>query len=195
MLVDHQLRDIIADRLDAGIRLGEKLEKDMIAVRVGPALKMAVVASPAYLATRPAPRTPQDLAQHRCINYRMTPSGPVFTWDLEQAGRVLDIKVSGPLTLNDPELMMMAALEGIGIAYILEGQAKPHIEAGAPGAAAGGLEDWTPPFPGYFLYYPSRRQMPPTLAAFIATLRRYCVAGEAATPLPAPSVAESAPPG
>ena len=168
VLIDYQLRDIIAERLDAGIRLGEKLEQDMIAVRVGPDLRMAVVASPSYLAGHPPPETPQDLAGHRCVNYRMMASGETYDWEFERDGRALDIKVTGPLTFNEPELMLEAALDGLGVAYILDQQAQAHIAAGRLVRL---LEDWTPPFPGYFLYYPSRRQVPPTLAALIAALR------------------------
>jgi DNA-binding transcriptional LysR family regulator len=168
VLIDYQLRDIIAERLDAGIRLGEKLEQDMIAVRVGPDLRMAVVASPSYLAGHPTPETPQDLTGHRCVNYRMMASGQTYDWEFERDGRALDIKVTGPLTFNEPELMLEAALDGLGVAYVLHQQAKAHIAAGRLVRL---LEDWTPPFPGYFLYYPSRRQVPPTLAALIAALR------------------------
>ncbi len=169
VLIDYQLRDIIAERLDAGIRLGEKLEKDMIAVAVGPDLRMAVVASPSYLAAHPAPQTPQDLMQHACVNYRMMASGQVLDWEFEKDGRALDIKVTGPLVFNEPELMLEAALDGLGIAYVLEGQAERHIMAGRLVRL---LVDWTASFPGYFLYYPSRRQVPPTLAALVAALRR-----------------------
>ena len=169
VLIDYQFRDIIAERLDAGIRLGEKLEADMIALSVGSALRMAVVASPAYLQRSAAPRTPQDLMQHRCINYRMATTGQMLAWEFEQSGRTLDIKVNGPLTFNEPELMLGATLDGLGIGYIVEDQADPHIAAGRLVRL---LQEWTPPFPGYFLYYPSRRQVPPTLAAFIAALRR-----------------------
>ena len=169
VLIDYQFRDIVADRLDAGIRLGEKLEQDMIAVPVGPDLRMAVVASPAYLAKHPAPQTPYDLTTHRCVNYRMMTSGQTYDWEFEQDGRALAIKVTGPLTFNEPALMLQAALDGLGVAYILENQATPDIDSGRLIRL---FEDCTPPFPGYFLYYSSRRQMPPTLVAFIAALRR-----------------------
>lgn len=169
VLIDYQLRDIIAERLDAGIRLGEKLEQDMIAVGVGPHLRMAVIASPSYLDKHPAPQTPQDLTGHRCVNYRMMASGQTYDWEFEQDGRALDIKVTGPLTFNEPELMLEAALDGLGVAYVLQEQAKVHIAAGR---LVHLLADWTPPFPGYFLYYPSRKQVPPALAALIAALRR-----------------------
>ncbi len=168
VLIDYQFRDIIADRLDAGIRLGEKLQNDMIAVGVGPPLRMAVVATPAYLVAHPAPLAPQDLTRHRCINYRMTTSGPLYAWEFEQAGHALEIKTPGPLTFNEPELMLGAALDGLGVAYVLEDQVMPHLAAGRLVRL---LEDWTPPFAGYYLYYPSRRQIPAPLAAFIAALR------------------------
>jgi DNA-binding transcriptional LysR family regulator len=168
VLIDYQFRDIIADRLDAGIRLGEKLEKDMIAVSVGSDLRMAVVAAPAYLAQNAPPATPQDLTQHDCINYRITPASPIMAWDFETAGRALEIKVDGRLTFNAAELMLGAAVDGLGIAYVLADQAAPDIAAGRLVRL---LAEWTPPFAGYFLYYPSRRQVPPTLAAFIAALR------------------------
>jgi len=169
VLIDYQFRDIVADRLDAGIRLGEKLEQDMIALPVGPDLRMAVIASPAYLAEHPAPVTPHELTAHRCVNYRMMASGQTYDWEFEQHGRELAIKVTGPLTFNEPALMIQTAIDGMGIAYVLEHQAKPDIDSGR---LVHLLEEWTPPFPGYFLYYPSRRQVPPTLAAFIAALRR-----------------------
>jgi DNA-binding transcriptional LysR family regulator len=170
VLIDYQFRDIISERLDAGVRLGEKLEKDMIAVKVGPELRMAVVASPKYLEAFPGPEIPQDLARHRCINYRMMASGSLYSWEFERDGRAFEIKVDGPLTFNEPELMIGAALDGLGMAYVLERQAARHIAAGQ---LVRFLEDWTPPFPGFFLYYPSRRQIAPTLTAFISELRRH----------------------
>jgi DNA-binding transcriptional LysR family regulator len=170
VLIDYQFRDIIAERLDAGIRIGEKLEKDMIALRVGPDLRMAVVASPAYLSEHRTPLAPHDLTGHRCVNYRMMASGQAYDWEFEREGRALDIKVTGPLTFNEPGLMLEAALDGFGVAYLLEDHVEPYI---ATGRLVRLLEDWTPPFPGYFLYYSSRRQIPPTLAALIATLRRH----------------------
>ena len=168
VLIDYQLRDIIADRLDAGIRLGEKLQQDMIAVSVGPDLRMAVVAAPDYLNANPPPLTPHDLMRHACVNYRMWSSGQILDWEFEREGRPLVIKVAGPLTFNDPELMLQAAFDGLGVAYVLESQAAPHL---VDGRLVRLLEDWTPPFPGYFLYYPSRRQIPPVLDALIDVLR------------------------
>ena len=169
VLIDYQLRDIIAERFDAGIRIGEKLEQDMIAVPVGPALRMAIVASPSYVDAHGAPRTPQDLVGHLCVNYRMMASGQTLDWEFERDGRALAIKVTGPLTYNEPEMMIEAAVDGLGVAYVLEDQAKPHLVAGRLVRL---LEDWMAPFPGYFLYYPSRRQMPPVLSALVAALRR-----------------------
>ena len=172
VLVEYGFRDIVADRFDAGIRLGEKVEKDMIAVAVGPDLRMAVVASPSYLARHAAPETPVELTRHRCINYRMMASGSLYAWEFERDGRALDVKVDGPLTFNEPALMLEAAVDGLGVAYVLEDQASPLI---AEGRLMRLFADWSPAFPGYFLYYPSRRQIPPVLAALIATLRRWRV--------------------
>ena len=172
VLVEYGFRDIVADRFDAGIRLGEKVEKDMIAVSVSPELRMAVVASPDYLARQLAPETPVELTRHRCINYRMMASGSLYPWEFERDGRALDVKVDGPLTFNEPALMLEAAVDGLGVAYVLEDQASPLI---ADGRLVRLLADWTPAFPGYFLYYPSRHQIPPVLAALIPTLRRWRV--------------------
>lgn len=170
VLIDYGLRDIVAERLDAGIRLGEMTEKDMIAVRVGPDLRMAVAASPAYLAERMAPRTPHDLAQHRCINYRLMSSGAIYAWEFEKDGHGLNVKVDGLLTFNEPELMLEAALDGLGVAYIFQEQIEAYVAAGR---LVHLLEDWTPAFSGFFCYYPSRRQQPPALEAFLNALRRH----------------------
>jgi DNA-binding transcriptional LysR family regulator len=169
VVIDYQLRDIIEEKLDAGIRIGEKLEKDMIAVRVGSDMRMAVVASPGYLANHPAPQTPQDLTAHRCINQRMLASGQTYDWEFEREGRELAIKVTGPLTYNEPGVMLEAALDGLGVAYLIEDHAAAPL---ADGRLVRLLDEWTPPFPGYFLYHSSRRQMPPALAALIVALRR-----------------------
>ena len=172
VLIEYGFRDIVADRFDAGIRLGEKVEKDMIAVAVGPELRMAVVASPDYLARHPAPGAPVELTRHRCINYRMMASGSLYRWEFERDGRSLDVKVDGPLTFNEPALMLEAAVDGLGVAYVLEDQASRLV---AEGRLVRLLTEWTPAFPGYFLYYPSRRQNPPVLAVLLATLRRWRV--------------------
>ncbi|WP_062111294.1 LysR family transcriptional regulator [Aureimonas sp. AU40] len=169
VLIDYRYRDIVADRLDAGIRLGEKLEQDMIALRIGPDLRMAVVAAPAYLAGREPIRHPRDLIGHRCINYRMVGAGTIYAWEFERDGEALDVRVAGPLTFNEPELMLAAALDGLGVGYLLEHEVAPRLE---DGRLVHLLSDWTPPFPGFHLYYPSRRQMRPVLAAFIEALRQ-----------------------
>lgn len=167
--IDYAYRDVVADRLDAGIRLGEKLEQDMIALRVGPDLRMAVVAAPSYLRGRAPLGHPRDLIAHRCINYRMMRAETIYAWEFEQGGQALDVQVSGPLTFNEPELMLAAALDGLGIGYLLDHEVAPHVEAGRLVRL---LADWTPPFPGFHLYHPSRRQMRPILRAFIDRLRR-----------------------
>lgn len=169
VMVDYAFRDIVADRFDAGIRLGEKIERDMIALRVGPDRRMAVVASPGYLAARPRIVHPRDLTGHRCINYRMTGSGASYAWEFERGKEELTVQVSGGAVTNDPGIMMEAALDGLGIAYVLEHEAERFVREGRLVRL---LADWTPPFPGFHLYYPSRRQMRPVLAAFLDTLKR-----------------------
>ena len=169
VLIDYQLRDIIAERFDAGIRIGEKLEQDMIAVAVGPDLRMAVVASPVYVEAHGGPQTPQDLVRHACVGYRMMASGTTMDWEFERDGRVLAIKVTGQLTYNEPEVMIEAALDEAGDRLCSRGAGNcPHLVAGRLVRL---MEDWMAPFPGYFLYYPSRRQMPTVLAALVAALR------------------------
>ncbi|SMG60508.1 LysR family transcriptional regulator [Paraburkholderia susongensis] len=168
VIVDFGLRDIVADGFDAGIRLGEKLQKDMVARRIGPDLRMAVVASPAYLERYPAPGIPEDLSQHRCINYRMVTAHTLYAWEFERDGRELRVSLEGPLTFNDPGMMLDAAAEGLGVAYVLEHEAASLL---ASGRLVRLLEDWTPPFPGFFLYYPSRKQVSPVLSAFLKLFR------------------------
>ncbi|WP_408380582.1 LysR family transcriptional regulator [Paraburkholderia megapolitana] len=168
VIIDYGFRDIVADRFDAGIRLGEKLEQDMVALRVGPELRMAVVASPVYLARYPAPRMPEDLQAHLCINYRMVSAHTLYAWEFEKDGRHLKLKLSGPLTFNEPEPMLQAAVDGLGVAYVLEHEAAAWIESGRLVRL---LEEWTPPFPGFFLYYPSRKQVSSALAALLTLLR------------------------
>ena len=166
--VDEALTDIVAERFDAGIRLGEQVAKDMIAVRIGPEMRMAVVAAPAYLAGRKPPRTPHDLAGHSCINYRFPTLGGLYAWEFEKNGRELKVRVEGPLILNDTALAIEAALAGLGLAYLPEDRAAPHL---ADGRLVELLADWSPPFPGYHLYYPSRRQPSPAFALLVETLR------------------------
>ena len=167
--IDYGFRDLVADRLDAGIRIGEKLDPAMIAVSVGPQLRMAIVGSPDYFSNRQVPRTPQDLAEHRCINYRMQAGGVLMPWQFERDGRTLDVQVEGPLTVNEPEVALGAALDGLGLAYVMEDRAAHHL---ANGRLVRLLSEWTPAFPGFFLYYPTRRQIRPVLVALIAMLRR-----------------------
>ncbi len=168
VVVDTAYRDIVADRFDAGIRLGEKLEQDMIALKVGPDLRMAVVASPAFLAGREPIEHPRDLMRHPCINYRMVGAGTLYAWEFERGDEALDVEVAGPLTFNEPALMLDAALAGLGIGYLLDHEVAPFV---AEERLIRLLTDWTPPFCGFHLYHPSRRQMRPVLAALIEALR------------------------
>lgn len=169
VMIDYAYRDIIAEQFDAGIRLGEKIEQDMVALRVGPDLSMAVVAAPGYLAGATPITDPRDLTQHRCINYRMTGSGTLYAWEFERDGRTLDVRVGGPLAFNEPDLMLQAALDGFGVGYLLSHEVAPFV---ADGRLISLLPEWLPPFPGFHLYYPSRRQMRPVLTVFMDALRR-----------------------
>lgn len=160
--------DIVADRFDAGVRLGETIAQDMVAVRIGPDMRMAAVASPAYFGRREPPRSPQDLARHACINLRFPTHGSLYAWEFERDGRALNVRVEGQLTVNDIALARQAACEGLGIAYLPEDYVEPDVEAGRLTRV---LDPWCPPFPGYHLYYPSRRQQSPPLALLIEALR------------------------
>jgi DNA-binding transcriptional LysR family regulator len=168
MIVDDNLTDIVADRMDAGIRFGDIIEKDMIAVRIGPDIRMAVVGSPSYFADRPAPLTPHELSSHRCINYRHIRSGGLYAWDFEEEGRPFKVRVEGPLIFNNADLLREAALAGLGLAFVYENEVLADIKAKRLTRT---LDKWCPTFPGYYLYHPSRRQTPPALAALIAALR------------------------
>jgi DNA-binding transcriptional LysR family regulator len=168
-IVDDTLTDIVANRFDAGIRFGNIVEKDMIAVRVGPDMRRAVVGAPSYFAENPPPTTPHDLSAHACIAYRLVKAGGIYAWEFEENGRPLEVRVDGPLVFNDSDLMRQAAVTGLGIAYLYEDDALDDIRAGRLVRI---LVDWCPRLPGYFLYHPSRRQTPPALAALIAALRR-----------------------
>lgn len=168
LIVDNSLRDIVAERFDAGIRMGERVARDMIAVRIGPELRMAAVAAPSYFAERGKPKTPQDLAHHRCINMRLATLGGVYAWEFEKGPREINVRVEGQLTVNDIAVIRRAALEGLGIAFIPEDYAQAHLDSGELIRV---LADWTPPFPGYYLYYPSRRQQSPALALLVEALR------------------------
>jgi DNA-binding transcriptional LysR family regulator len=166
--VDSGLTDIVAGRFDAGIRLGEQVAKDMIAMPVGPELRMACVGAPAYFARTGRPATPQDLAGHACINLRFATSGGLYAWEFEKDGRALNVRVEGQLTFNNARLIRRAALAGFGLAFLPEDQVIADVGAGR---LARVLEDWTPPFPGYHLYYPSRRQHSPAFALLVEALR------------------------
>jgi DNA-binding transcriptional LysR family regulator len=166
--IDNGLTDIVAHRYDAGIRWPDKIDKDMIAVTVGPPLKVVVVGAPSYFAKHPPPKTPRDLVHHRCFSYRVQRTGGLFPWELERDGRTLHVKVDGPFIANDGELGLRAAIDGIGLSMFYDDEVAPHVEAGRLVRV---LTKWCPPSPGYQLYYPSRRHVTPALAALITMLR------------------------
>jgi DNA-binding transcriptional LysR family regulator len=168
MMVDHGLTNIVAERYDAGVRLGEQVEKDMIAVRLGPDLRMACVGSPDYFKRHPPPETPQDLVSHDCINLRLATYGGLYAWEFERDGRMLNVRVDGQLTFNMAPQVLTAALAGFGLGYMPDDMVAPHI---ASGRLQRVLEDWTPPFPGYHLYYPSRRQSSQAFVLLVEALR------------------------
>ncbi|WP_323660666.1 LysR family transcriptional regulator [Pectobacterium versatile] len=165
---NHGFRNIVADRFDAGVRLGEAIDKDMIAVPIGQPLRMAAVASPDYFAKHPIPDTPHELTQHQCINQRMVTSGGLYVWDFDQDGGDLNVRVDGQLTFNTSEHIVEAALAGFGIAFLPEEEFSPHIEEGHLIRV---LEPWCAPFSGYYLYYPSRKQPSPAFSLVVDALR------------------------
>jgi DNA-binding transcriptional LysR family regulator len=166
--VDYGFTDIAAQRFDAGVRLGDQVDKDMIAVRIAPDLRMAVVGAPAYLAGQPLPTTPHDLTEHRCINLRLPTHGGLYVWEFKKDGQEINVRVEGQTVFNNTFLMLQAALDGMGLAYVPLDIVQPHIDAGRLEPV---LEEWWPLFPGYHLYYASRRQLPPALALVIETMR------------------------
>lgn len=166
--INYGFRDIVADRFDAGVRMGDTIDKDMIAVPIGPKLRMAVVASPAYFTKNPAPKTPVDLVAHRCINMRFPTHGGLSVWDFERRGKKLNVRVDGQIVLNSTPHIVLAALEGLGMAYLPEEEFSPHIEEGRLVRV---LLDWCAPFEGYYLYYPSRRQPSPAFTRVVDALR------------------------
>jgi DNA-binding transcriptional LysR family regulator len=168
VIIDYGLTDIVAERYDAGVRLGEQVAKDMIAVRIRPAMRMAVVGSPTYFERRPSPKLPQDLTAHNCINLRLPTHGGLYAWEFEKAGRELNVRVDGQLTFNTLALRLDAVLAGLGIAYLPEDQVRSHISTGRLIRV---LADWCPPFPGYHLYYPSRRQHSQAFTLLVDALR------------------------
>jgi len=166
---DYGLTDIVAQRFDAGVRDGEQIAKDMIAVRIAPDTRMAVVAAPFYFRSRPEPKKPQDLVEHNCINLRLPTHGGLYAWEFEKASRELKVRVDGQLYFNTTTQMLHAGLAGLGLAYLPEGLVQPHINKGRLKRV---LADWCPPYPGYHLYYPSRRQPSAAFALLVETLRR-----------------------
>lgn len=168
LILDSTFRNIVEERFDAGVRLGESVEKDMIAVRIGPDWRLVAVASPDYLATYSVPRHPQDLVAHVCINMRHETAGGLYAWEFEKDGQALRVRVDGQLTFNNSYAMIDAAVSGFGIAYVPESIVEPHI---ASGVLVQVLDDWSPSFDGYFLYYPSRRQNLPAFQIIVDALR------------------------
>jgi DNA-binding transcriptional LysR family regulator len=157
IIVDYGLVDVVADRFDAGVRLGEQVAKDMIAVRIGPNIPMAIVGSPHYFSQKPEPREPQQLVEHRCINLRLPTSGALNLWRLVQNDREVRVRVDGPLIFNTIDLILDSALNSLGLAYLPQDQVEPYLKDGRLVRVLG---EWTPPLPGYHLYYPSRRASP-----------------------------------
>ena len=166
--IDYGLTDIVAHRYDAGVRIGEQVAKDMIAVRIGPDMRMAVVGAPSYFGKRSEPKTPQDLIGHSCINLRLPTHGGLYAWEFEKGSRELKVRVEGQLVFNGTYQMLNAALAGFGLAYVPEHLVQKHL---AKGRLIRVLADWCPPFSGYHLYYPSRRQPTPAFALVVNALR------------------------
>jgi DNA-binding transcriptional LysR family regulator len=164
---DDRRLDLVAGGFDAGIHLGEFIQKDMVAVRVSQEHEPTIVGSPAYFKSRPKPRSPQALTAHRCINFRHG-TGEIYRWEFEKGGQSVTVAVSGPLIVDDVILVVRAALDGVGLAFMSDEMAASHL---ASGALVRVLADWCVPYPGFFLYYPSRRQQPAALSALIETLR------------------------
>lgn len=169
IVIDYGLTDIVAQRYDAGVRSGEQVAKDMVAVRIGPDMRMAVVGAPSYFKARSEPRKPQELLDHNCITLRLPTHGGLYAWEFEKGGRELKVRVDGQLTYNATAQMLNAALAGLGLAYVPEGLAQPYL---AKGRLKRVLEDWCLPYSGYHLYYPSRRQ-PSTAFALLVDALRY----------------------
>jgi DNA-binding transcriptional LysR family regulator len=166
--ISYGLIDIVAERYDAGVRLGEQVARDMIAVRIAPDLRMVVVGSPAYFATRKKPAMPQDLTAHNCANLRLSTYGGLYAWEFAKNGQELKVQVQGQMIFNTTPQMLTAALEGYGLAYVPEDLVQQHV---AEGRLVQVLEDWCPTVPGYHLYYPSRRQTSPAFLLVVNALR------------------------
>jgi DNA-binding transcriptional LysR family regulator len=168
IVIDYGLTDIVAERYDAGIRAGEMVAKDMVAVRIGPDMRSAVVGAPSYFAKRTRPKAPQDLTAHSCINLRLPTYGGLYAWEFEKAGRELRVRVDGQFVFNGTGPMLDAALAGFGLAYLPEDQVQGYI---ADGRLVRVLADWCEPYAGYHLYYPSRRQPTPAFSLLVDALR------------------------
>jgi DNA-binding transcriptional LysR family regulator len=169
LIVDYGLTDIVAQQYDAGVRSGEQVAKDMIAVRIGPDMRMAVVGAPSYFKDRSEPKRPQDLIGHNCINLRLPTHGNVYAWEFEKGRRELRVRVEGQLTFNGTAQLLNGALAGCGLAYVPEGLVETHI---AKGRLTRVLADWCPPYSGYHLFYPSRRQSSAAFALMVDALRQ-----------------------
>jgi DNA-binding transcriptional LysR family regulator len=168
LVTDYGLTDIVAERFDGGVRLGDVIDKDMIAVPIGPDERMAVVGAPAYFKDHPRPLVPADLVEHECIQLRLQTKGGLYAWEFERDGREVRVRVAGQITFTTTPPMLVAALDGFGVAYLPRGLAEPHLKSGRLVEV---LSDWLPPFSGYHLYYASRRQMTPAFAIVLGALR------------------------
>jgi DNA-binding transcriptional LysR family regulator len=168
IVTENRLTDIVSEGYDAGVREGEQVAKDMVAVRIGPDMRMAVVGSPAYFERHPKPKTPQDLAHHECINLRLPTRGGLYAWEFEKGSRKPKVRVEGQLVFNNRTLMRRAAIAGFGLTFLPEDRVKIDV---ADGTLIRVLADWCPPYPGYHLYYPSRRQPSAAFALLVETLR------------------------
>jgi DNA-binding transcriptional LysR family regulator len=167
-IVDYGLSNIVADRYDAGVRSGEQVAKDMIAVRIAPDMRMAVVGAPSYFKGRPEPKKPQDLVSHNCINLRLPTYGSLYAWEFEKGNRELRVRVEGQLTCNGTAQLLNGAIAGLGLAYVPEGMVETHI---AKGRLVRVLAEWCPPYSGYHLFYPSRRQSSAAFNLVVEALR------------------------
>ena len=168
IIVDYGLTDIVAEGFDAGVRLGEQVAKDMIAMRIGPDMRMAVIGSPAYFSHYPKPVIPADLMAHNCITLRMPTHGGLFMWEFEKNGQALNVRIEGQLVFNNIAMRLESVLQGLGLAYMPEDVVRPYIEQGRLIRV---LEDWCEPYSGYHLYYPSRRQSSPAFTLLREALR------------------------
>jgi DNA-binding transcriptional LysR family regulator len=168
VVIDYGLSNIVAEQYDAGIRPGGLVAKDMIAVRIGPDLRMAVVGAPSYFLTHKKPRTPQDLTGHNCINLRLPTHGSLYAWEFKKNGRALNVRVEGQLVFNGAGALLNAALKGLGLTYLTQDRVQPYVSTGELVRV---LSDWCPSFSGYHLYYPSRRQPSPAFSLLVDALR------------------------